>query len=178
MLENWTTSFPNCEPIAHQLREVFNHRWIRFHSLPNGKRYPESEAEYQTLLHRFNAIVNEVAQPGEGVVLLVTEFSDAPVPAKAPPDWPGSAWWRTAEVDGGFWHVYGARVASDVQRFGRLLRRVADCVTGNVMICHSECDWVVHPYDGGVDAILRLSASRDRLRERFKDWLSPRDDGL
>jgi hypothetical protein len=178
VLDNWTSSFPSCDPIAHQLRSAFPDRWVRFHSLANAKRYPESEREYQALLDRHTAVVEALARPDEDVVLLTTEFSDLSTPSRIPADWPDSTWWRSLSVDGSFWHVYAANVRWKPHLFDGLIRRVADDVTGNVMICHSASEWLIHPYDGGMDVILGWTASRNRLRERFKDWLSLRTDGL
>ncbi len=38
MLGNWNMQFPDCEPVAHLLREAFPSRWVRFHGLPGSKR--------------------------------------------------------------------------------------------------------------------------------------------
>lgn len=178
VLDNWTTSFPNCEPVAHELRSAFPHRWVRFHSLADGKRYPESESEYQALLDRHNAVVGSLARPRDSIVLLTTEFSDAPTPLRVPVDWPGSAWWRSTDGDSSFWHIYAVEVVWEPGLFDGLVRRVADDATGNVMVCHPECDWLVHPYDGGMDVILGSTTLRDRLSRQFEDWLSDRADGL
>lgn len=45
MLTDWDSWLPGCEPIGHHLRRAFAERWVRFHSLPGSKRYPESDAE-------------------------------------------------------------------------------------------------------------------------------------
>ena len=142
MLEKWSMSFPDCEPLAHQLRSVFADRWVRFHSLPESKRYPESEAEYGVVMRRHNAVLGALHQPGFSMVLLTTE----------------TAW------EPGF--------------FNPIIRRVADDVIGNVMICEADCRWIVHPYDGGMDVVLSCTDQRDRLRERFVDWLSLYPGGL
>ncbi len=36
-------------------------RWVRFHSLPEGKRHADAEAEYVELLRRADEIFQEVA---------------------------------------------------------------------------------------------------------------------
>jgi hypothetical protein len=178
LLINWTTSFRNCDPVADRLRSAFPYRWVRFHSLPDAKRYPDSEGEYAILLDRHNSVMAALARVGENVVLLTTEFSDSPMPARAPSDSPGATWWRTVKVDDAFWHIYRAVVVWEPHRFDPLIRLVAQDVTANVMICDPECEWLLHPYDGGMDVILGSSESRDILRERFKPWLSPHADGL
>ena len=130
------------------------------------------------MLDRFNSVVGELARPETTIVLLTTEFSFAPEPKRAPSDWPEVVWWRSVEVEDSFWHVYAAEVKWQAQRFDDVVRRVAADATGNVMMCHPACEWVVHPYDGGTDVILASTESRNLLRERFIGWLSSRSDGL
>lgn len=37
---------------------------------------------------------------------------------------------------------------------------------------------IVAPYDGGVDFILKNNQTRDNFKEKYKEWLSEREDGL
>src|SRR5262245_37658442 len=83
MLPDWNARFPNCEPVAHHLPAVFPERWVRFHSLPASKRYPETEAEYATVLARHNRILGELARHGEPVALLTTGWSDTAEPVRS-----------------------------------------------------------------------------------------------
>ncbi|MGW6733237.1 DUF3885 domain-containing protein [Streptomyces sp. NPDC055013] len=54
----WQRQFPKGPPIAHELRAAYSDRWVRFHSLPDSKRYPESEDEYAIVLHRYNTVLD------------------------------------------------------------------------------------------------------------------------
>ncbi len=115
MLTDWQQRFPNCEPIAHELRIAFLDRWVRFHSLPGSKQYPEGEAEYSTVLERHNAILGALARPGQTVVLLTTGYSESPEPVRPPLELQaltlGAVFWRTIpmdEVDPSYWHVFAS----------------------------------------------------------------------
>jgi hypothetical protein len=55
---------------------------------------------------------------------------------------------------------------------------VADDRVSNLMIVGLDERSVYHPYDGGADVILADRRQRDALRERYRDWLSTRPDGL
>ena len=151
---------------------------MRFHSLPESKRYPESEAEYRIILDRYNAVLGALAMSGSGVTLLTTEFSERAVPCAPPEESSGASWWRSVEDDGVFWHVYAEEVVWQQARFDPLIRKVADGATSNLMVCDTECRWIFHPYDGGMDIVLDSTAARDQLRAEFQAWLSPRPDGL
>src|SRR5262249_55088788 len=82
MLDDWKRWFPDCEPIAHHLPVVFAERWVRFHSLPGSKRYPDNEAEYATVIERHNRVLGELAHPGDDVALLTTGYSETPEPVR------------------------------------------------------------------------------------------------
>ena len=59
-----------------------------------------------------------------------------------------------------------------------LLRRVADWQATGVLVTDTALRWLFHPYDGGADLIASSAIERDQLKTRFKEWLSPRPDGL
>lgn len=120
MLADWDRCFPDCEPIGHHLRVTFPERWVRFHSLPGSKRYPEDETEYAEVLARHNAILGELAHPGTQVVLVTTGYSDAPVPSRSYPEVvafdPAASPWRTIAMhhaeaefaEPSYWHLFAS----------------------------------------------------------------------
>jgi hypothetical protein len=189
MLGQWQHHFPGSEPVAHLLRAAFPDRWVRFHSLPGSKRYPEGEDEYATVLARHNRILGDLLGPGRAVVLLTTGYSDVPAPALPPPELrpldPHARLWRSVplhERDGSagpsYWHVFASEWEWQPGRFDPVVRLVADDVLRDVMVVPPDCRWLLHPYDGGMDVILESLAARGRLRAAYRDWLSPRADGL
>lgn len=178
MLNCWSSSFSECEPIAHRLRDRFPDRWVRFHSLPRSRRYASSDRQHRIVLHRANAVLDALARPGEPVVLLTTEFSFESVPVERPNESPHAEWWRSVAKEGSYWHVYATECPYEPGGFDGVLRGAAEDAIGNVMICDAGCDWLFHHYDGGMDVILRSASERDRLRERFRRWLSPHPSGL
>jgi hypothetical protein len=42
----WHQRWPGCSKMPYELRGVHD-RWVRFHTLPASKRYPETEYEYE-----------------------------------------------------------------------------------------------------------------------------------
>jgi hypothetical protein len=186
----WQHRFPDCLPVAYWLRDLLPERWVRFHSLPGSKRYPETESEYATLLERHNRILGELVSAGEPVFLLSTGYSDHPEPVRSYPELlkldPGAVPWRTVamhEVDAGwsspwFWHIFVNERRWTTGTFDPLVRLIADDVVANIMIVAPDCTWLVHPYDGGMDVILETTAQRDSLKAKYSGWLSAREDGL
>jgi hypothetical protein len=117
MLSQWDHQFPDCEPVAHWLRAAFPDRWVRFHSLPGSKRYPDDESEYVTVLYSHNHILSQLVGSARKVVLLTTGYSRSRKLAGLEPELlsllPDAVLWRTIsmhELDGNFdeptyWHV-------------------------------------------------------------------------
>lgn len=50
--EFWKKYLGGCEAFPHKLKHTFQERWVRFHALPDSKRYPENEIEYQEVFSR------------------------------------------------------------------------------------------------------------------------------
>jgi hypothetical protein len=191
MLNQWQHKFPGCEPVSYRLRSEFPSRWVRFHSLPESKRYPEDEQEFLTLLSRHNRVLRELIDWYPHCVLLTTGYSDSPDPVRSYDVYnsldPTARPWRTLamhELEGddlespNFWHVFSSEWGWKVGQFDAILRLVAVDEIANVMIVASDCSWLLHPYDGGMDVILESTAARDRLKALFTHWLSSHPFGL
>jgi len=189
MLANWDKYFPECEPLAHLMRDRFRSRWVRFHSLPESKRYPENEEEMQTILARHNTILGEMLEQKTSVVLLTTGYAESADPPSRYPELltldPTAVSWREVamhKIEGGneqyYWHISASLWEWQPGTFDPLVRLVAEDQIANVMMVHPDCKWILHPYDGGMDVILESNAARQRLKSAHLDWLSDRPDGL
>lgn len=193
MLGDWPVNFPGCEPVAHLLKTAFPSRWVRFHNLPESKRYPDDEEEFAIVLGRQNRVLDELVGSEASVILLSTEYSGSPDPVEVTPyvpelrafDRDAKPWHAVAmhELDENFqspcyWHIFASEWAWRPCTFDPLLRLVANDQIANIMILHPGCKWLFHPYDGGMDLILESSAARDHIRSSHLDWLSPWPSGL
>jgi hypothetical protein len=56
----WQERWPRCPPVGYKLRGPYQDVWVRFHSLPESKRYPEDENEYAVVLERYNTVLDEL----------------------------------------------------------------------------------------------------------------------
>ncbi|MEV8528784.1 hypothetical protein AB0451_32290 [Streptomyces sp. NPDC052000] len=52
LAELWQQRRPNCPPVGYKLRDPYRNVWVRFHLLPESKRYAEEESEYTVVLER------------------------------------------------------------------------------------------------------------------------------
>lgn len=66
----WTDSVQRHWPNAPERIEDFKHRfpdrWVRFHSLPDSRRYPETEDEYAIVFGRHHTVLDELAAERPG----------------------------------------------------------------------------------------------------------------
>ena len=66
----WNSRFSGSLPLMYLLREERRDQWVRFYSLPDGKRYPSDEGEEKEILKRYNSIVGFVFDDNEPVWLV------------------------------------------------------------------------------------------------------------
>ncbi|GHE33827.1 hypothetical protein CP980_12775 [Streptomyces vinaceus] len=52
-----------------RLKTAYSDRWVRFHSLPEPKRYAADEEEYAIVLDRYNTVLDELFAGGEVYVV-------------------------------------------------------------------------------------------------------------
>ena len=69
----WEAQFPGVPPIGHRIRD--SKRWVRFHSLPESKRYAENEAEYAELLRRHHAVLRSLAAADAPLLAITMSWS-------------------------------------------------------------------------------------------------------
>ena len=77
----WAGRWPDCRPIDHELRHCAADRWVRFHSLPESKRYAEDDDEYAEVLRRHNTVLDELLTTSTGVqsaLVITCSWSDGP----------------------------------------------------------------------------------------------------
>jgi len=183
----WDERWPGHSTLPYEFRAARD-RWVRFHTLPGSKRYPDTDDEYGIILARHNTILVELVT-GPELLVVTAGYSDAPEPrepCRSPETvavHPDAMYWTSIRIDDdpGFesWmHLYVSRVRWSVGCFDPLLRLVADDVIANVVVADTGLRWLYHPYDGGMDVVLSATADRDALRDRHRGWLSAHPLGL
>ncbi|MDX3571285.1 hypothetical protein [Streptomyces sp. ID05-47C] len=184
----WRERHPSVPPLTHTFRGVFADRWVRFHSLPESKRYAESEDEYAMLLRRYNTVLDELFAGQEVFVVTGDWSSTADGPAGFPtprqdlhPD--GVLWWTEPDVSDPdpefhtYFRFYADRRPWRPGCVDELLRAAADEEIVGVFLTDTGLNRIHAPYDGGADVVLTTPAERDRLRARHPGWLSPHPSG-
>ncbi len=187
LTDRWQQMWPQCPPIGHLFRHRMPERWVRFHSLPRGKRHPGNAAEYREILDRANAVLAAVLSEAavDEIYVVTVEYGSDDLASGTEPIHvglhPGAVAWMRAvdpEHPDETYRLHVSRQPYTPGDLDDLLRYVAEDRAPGVIITDTALRWLLHPYDGGVDVIAPSVEERDRLEERFSGWLSERPDGL
>ena len=190
----WQSFYGDVPPLGHLLREQFSERWMRIHSLPESKRYPETPIEYSILLERQNTVATEVLGFDSNCLLLIPRYIYIGSEIN---HWPEL---KLPELRDSNFELFSEIKAEDeeedyeaedeIQRriwcapitwlphqFNFLIKTVADDKE-RCLFASLETGEIYAPYDGGADLFLKTSARRDDLKIRYKNWLSSHPQGL
>jgi hypothetical protein len=188
LMDRWKEKWPQQTPGSVD-REDKN-RWVRFHALPESKRYPETDNDLETILDRHNTLLAELT-PGDSLLVVTTEWTNtAQVPSqdqskRAQLD-PEAVHWQTVDENTeednpelrSYRHVYVSIKPWQPGVVDEILRAVARDDIAGVTLAPQDLEWLYYPYDGGVDIILPTQEDRDSLKSRHEDWLSTEASGL
>ena len=171
--QRWERAWPGAEPSRFSLR-AGNERWVRFHSLPDGKRYADNADEAREMLRRHHEVLEALSggAPPEQLLVLAPDHGRHDLgsgwsKAYLPDPWP----WRTFIDDSSESRVFCWAASGLTQRqLDALLTACAEDQAFPLILDQSMC-WIYCPYDGGADVVLATEAERLWLEERHSDWL-------
>ncbi len=170
----WVSGFGDFAPIGFVCREKLPSRWVRIHSLPQSKRYPDSEVEYGELLRRHNEAATLVLGAEEACIAFFASFGEE----EGTPFPDAVRFTSVPELSSEEWPIAAAPIVWQPGHFDRVIRAVADERFGRVLIANLRRRTAYGPYDGGADLIFESPDAARQGRERLSDWLSGRADGL
>jgi hypothetical protein len=170
----WQRRFPGTLPIKYMLNgRRFRGCWMRIHSLPLSKRYADTPAERDVILNRQNTLIDHLVHQHTNIQIVINWIEPDSLLFKAFELVPLGIF---QEADGE--PEYDSFLIETVWQSGgldTLLMMIADENVRGFIIAP---DCLILPYDGGVDVIVKDTAKCLALKERFRDWLSLRPDGL
>ncbi len=183
----WKIKFPEAYPIGNELKWIYEKRWFRIHSLPDSKRYAETEKEYEIILKRQNEIIDDLIGDDEVILLYglyrddrsnsnyakIAEFKDF---QKA--DTIELHKIRPKENENELYlDIYVKHINWKSNERNEILRAIADDEI-RMMIIYPKKNRIISPYDGGVDLILESEDVKNNYEEKCQKWSSKHPKGL
>jgi len=187
--DEWARFHPTCSPVGWMMRNGGERHWLRFHSLPESKRYAETDEERAAVLGRANAIATEVFGEGQPVWLVQTCWDTPegmvelmPDPFAACRDFelkPSTSFVEDPTDDEPIiWRAHAALKAWKSGAFNALLQSIAADQAAPTLWMSASSGAVFAPYDGGIDLFLPSASEVSRLKHAHPDWLSGHTQGL
>lgn len=184
----WDAEYPEAFPINYELKRVYASRWFRIHSLPESKRYAESDAEYQIIFDRQNHLITDLIGEGTEIIISFGLYTDDVTNDnyKELTDFGEFNKVQTIDLhkerpeeyeDKMYFDIYTKNDLWKSASKNEILKAIADDTLRAMFICPSK-KCIISPYDGGVDIIVDSTEKRDQLKTKYKEWLSKREDGL
>jgi len=184
----WSKEYPESLPINHELKWKYPNRWFRIHSLPKSKRYADTLDEYKIMLDRQNQLIEDlIGEESEVTIcfgLYTNDISNNNY--KELTDFGEFKKVLTIDLQNERPEEYEDEMFFDIfvkienwkkGNRNEILKAIADDEIRAMFVSQSK-NCIIAPYDGGVDLILKTNSERDRLKYKYKDWLSEREDGM
>jgi hypothetical protein len=188
----WRDIYGEIPPVRYRLRlEYLDSRWVRFHSLPESKRYPDSVTEMGIVLERENALADRVLGVGSECWMIANSFPNlAEELAEQFPEHSlvrdifklqKSYSWRDPyekPEDQTLWTTYAGEFLWQHGEFDEAFKIISEDIETNVLWVSKEMKSIFSPYDGGIDLVVRNSEEIVFLKNEFEDWLSHHSRGF
>ncbi|MBK8804028.1 MAG: hypothetical protein IPN71_18625 [Fibrobacteres bacterium] len=188
--ELWSLAFPNTPPINHLLKHLIPEKWLRIHSLPESKRYAENAEEFEIILSRQNEVATDILGESANIYIVTGEFHWDNQSDNAPQyddilkkydlcDLDAIDLFRLDpneyEENQTFTPAIGT-VIWEPHKHDELLLEVAKDRSHAFFVSFDKQS-IFAPYDGGADFIVKDEITRDYYKNKYKMYLSAREDG-
>lgn len=189
--EIWRSFFGTAPPVGYLCRVGLHDRWLRIHSLPGSKRYPDSKGELREVLNRHNSVARYLLGEGADCILFSVRFgdgerwSDHTQPAdsryareflwldKRAQEHVGSF-----ETEDGLCQMFASRQHWKSGDFDRLILMSARGIAGPCLFASTVAARAYAPYDGGADLFFPSPGDVEVARDVFRGWLPTTPSGL
>lgn len=183
----WTSQVCEFAPIGHVLRHHLCESWTRFHSLPESKRYAQTESEHEEILRRHLAVTSELFVPGELIYMYRSRAWEQRLRGKSKHMLAGNqlrekmvrlpTGLSVRHGDDDCYCVRALATSWVPACFGTLTRQVADWDEAGVTLVSPASKNIYCPYDGGMD-LFTYTESPGTLEAKFLPWMSSREDKM
>jgi hypothetical protein len=190
--ELWNLIYPEAVQISYLFKHCYSDRWFRIHSLPESKRYAGNDEEWEIILARQNEIITDLLGLETNVLLVTGDYDCADRGAiHITQEEEVFKTYSFKKLDNINLHKINPQEFEEVDLYrpafaeiiwhpkihDQLLREIA---VDNVRAFFVSFDKniIVAPYDGGVDFILKDVLTKNFYKNKYRHWLSWREDGF
>jgi hypothetical protein len=181
----WQSHYPLCPPINYLFKIFYNDRWLRVHSLPDSKRYAETEEEWDILLSTQNKILDDIFKLGNEMILFSGSYNhldflnenDSLSNHNSLKNYDFTAldnidlYARSQDYceENTYYTPYFTTLFFKQNSYNAILKSVADDEL-RVFFLNPNTKTIFAPYDGGVDIIYADSATRDICKLNYSHY--------
>ena len=179
-IEWWRASFGEIAPIGHVLRMHRSTDWLRLHSLPESKRYPETPDEMDEVLRRNESLAAKLFVTGEPIYIFRSEFhspEESSLSATSDLNMFRAAASPAEPHDDDFFATTAETASWPALGFAEIIRAIANEEETMICFVSPASGNILCPYDGGVDSFTS-EIKREQLSNEFSQWLSSHPLGL
>lgn len=188
----WNLNYPDTVPISHLFKHNYSEKCFRIHILPESKRYAENEEEWETLISRQNEIATDLFGLDTPILIVTGEYNWADNRSIYVTDeeeiFKPFSFVRLDnielnKIDSEQYdepEIYRPAFAQTIWKpnyHDKLLREIANDNTRAFFISFDK-NVILAPYDGGVDFVLKDSSTKENYKNKYRQWLSEREDEL
>jgi hypothetical protein len=169
----WNSRYPNFQPVSACFYKNMSTTWFRIHSLPESKRYADTQEEYEEIFFRQNTLLDDLI-PQNTTIQIVINFISSHNSLFDIYDFENIG----VIVDEEGETTYQSFVIEQewkTNSINNILKEIAD---DNIRAFIIVPEALIAPYDGGMNLYLNDIETRDFYKKRYSSWLSKREDGL
>ncbi len=193
----WSHYYGDCVPLTNIFKYNLRNKWLRFHSLPNGKRHAQNNDELSEIIKKKHCLMKDViGDSSKAFVVFATpnyETSPSEFNLDCELNQTHKAYIEvcnkiiekfnlenefTINFDEMSFSINSALVELDKFSFDDVFSQIANDELDYLFIMNPKNGDIFAPYDGGVDLIIGDETKKANLREKHKNWLSNREDGF
>jgi hypothetical protein len=179
------SNFNLCPPINYLFKIFYTDRWLRIHSLPDSKRYANTDEEWEILFNTQNTILEDIFTAGDDVILFSGGYNSKDffnndnhlvdhVSLKA------YNFIALDEIDlhaksqdycevNTFYTPYFTTIHFKDSSYNDVLKSIADDEMRAFFI-NPKSNTIFAPYDGGIDIIYKDAEARDFYKVKYNHY--------
>lgn len=179
--ELWVSNWSASDPVAENIKYFYPDEYQRYYTLPEAKRYADNAEEEKIILSRYNTLLDELTKKhGNQIIVIVSSLMDSPNAQLSQKIGGISnlAHWKTIDLDPdeddpamkGYRQLYFTSLIWSNGLLDELLKDVSKEEVWGVIIAPEDLSCLYHPYDGGIDLVLKSSEEREYLSAKYSGW--------